>query len=153
MSLGSFSVSSFPTYVSGLSGSTLVFETVNFNPSGLAVDQLLENQEELSDVGVDKRRWRRINKQFRPFALTTTSTFTTYAGGIADYRKHTLAIGAIGTLAATLYSTNYVWNQVKVLDVVPRLLAGQMTGNGIGTSLAVLISEWSMVLSKNAGNT
>ncbi len=152
MSLGSFFVGGSPVYVQGLSGLTFVFETVNFDPPGIALDQLLENQEELSDVGIDKRRWRRINRQFRPFRLQTTSNFSTYASGITSRRQHNQAIGAIGDLNASLYATNYKFKSVKILDCIARLYAGQMVGGGVGASLAVLYTDWSMVLTDDAGN-
>lgn len=152
MSLGTLFING-TNFVSSVSGYTFAFETVMFDPSGMAIDQLLNIDEELSDVGIDKRRWRRINKQFRPFRVQTTASFSTYALGIADHRRYNLSIGAFGDLSATLYGVVYNWRNVKILDCIPTLRAGTMTGSGISTSLAVIIADWAMVLAQDPGNT
>ncbi len=152
MSLGSFFASGTPTYVEGLSGRTLIFETVQFDPPGMAFDQLLEQQEELSDVGVNYRRWRRINKQFRPFKVQTTANFATYLDAVAEQRRCELAIASIGDLNASLAGTSYRWKFVKVLDCIPRLASGVMVGTGISSSAAVIIADWSFVLTRDAGS-
>jgi hypothetical protein len=152
MSLGTLTVST-PTYVSGLSGYTMNFETVKFDPDGSTLDQLIEIQEELSDVGIDGKRWRRVNKQFRPFVMQTTfNAANTYSAARTEQQTYLLAIGQIGDLTASLSGTTYRWKNVKVLDCVPKVFRGSMVGNGLSSSTAVVIAQWTMQLSKQAGN-
>ncbi len=153
MSLGTLTITGAPLYVSGLSGVTQNFETVKLDPSGHVLDQLLEVQEELSDVGVDGRRWRLVNKQFRPFTMETTATFATYAGGIEAFRQYVKSIGKMGDLSVSLNASTYRWKYVKILDCKPNLYRANMVGSGITTSLAVIIADWSMVLARYEGNS
>ncbi len=153
MSLGNLTISGTPTYVSGLSGWPMYFETVQLDPSGHTIDRMLEVQEELSDVGINGRRWRRINKQFRPFQMRTTfNSAGSYANACDEQANYYLSIGNIGDLTVSLSATTYKWKNVKVLDVVPQLFRGNMVGSGISSSVAVIVADWTIVLSKQSGH-
>lgn len=145
--VASFGVYASPYYVSSISGQSWTFATAQFDPPGAVPDQLVGMEEELTDVGVDGRRYRRVNQQYTPFILNTVADASSYAAAVALKQKYELTKNAIGVLTVSMYSVTYQWRNVKVLSVVPKLSAGTLVGNGASaTSLAVLFAQWSMVM-------
>jgi hypothetical protein len=152
MSLATLTIGNTPTYISGLSGVALSFENVNLTPEGFVLDQMISMQEELSDVGIDGRRWRQVNQQFEQFQMRTESNHASWSDGIWTYRNYKLSKGRIGSLSISLNGATYPWKNVKVLDCVPNLRRSSMVGNGIGSSVATIDAIWQMVLTKQSGN-
>ncbi len=145
MPAGTFFVTKAPG--TSLVGMTFGFAAAAFDPPGSAPDQWMEEQEEMQDVGVDGRRWRRVNFQFRPFRLLTLTDGASYDIMLQAKRSYELLKGAIGNLAVNLAGTDYRWKNVKVTDIIPALRAGVMVGQfASSTSLATLAGVWSLVL-------
>lgn len=151
MSLGQFVVSSTP-YISGLSGVAFNFETMNFDPPGHPADQLVDVEEDLRDVGVDKTRHRLIHQQFPDFNLITTENFSTYIIAGFAQQKYWQANRKMGMLYSTLGGNSWKWKDVKVVRVVPDLQAGTLVGSGVGSSMAVITARWTMRLTDSWGH-
>jgi hypothetical protein len=101
-------------------------------------------EEVLGSPGVNGFRWRRRDKQFPAFVLTTTAGFADFGTAEANALLYEATKTAFVRLEITVGGAVQVYKRVKVEDVKPRPHPHEFNEIGFATAAAWLECDWTL---------
>lgn len=114
---------------------------------GRVPDVLQIQEEELQANGVDGRRFRTINNQYRPFTAQTLETVATYSQGVTRARAYDLIKGQNVRLAIiNMGGAQMTYHRVHVNEVRAVPVPGAVAGAATTADAAHVVCDWRMTV-------
>lgn len=113
--------------------------------NGCVPEIAVVEEEELKDPGVDGNRYRRIYRQFPVFTMNTIADWASRAAGDDLTQTYYKLVGQVVSMVITLGGVTKRFSKVKIRNVTPTQVAGQMVGFGAETaSVGVTFAAWEL---------
>ena len=110
---------------------------------GYPLDQLVNQEEELTTPGVTGKRWRTVFQQYKPVAVQTVADQSSHVNAVNDAQKYERAVGRWGKLVVTTGAARTVALTVHVSAVRARVSPGPTVGSGATNgSAATIFADW-----------